>query len=209
MLASASHELRSPLARLRLAIELLAEAAPQQRALANEAGRDVEELDALVGDLLLASRLEARPPVREPIDLAALLAEEVQRAGARDMSSGPAAYEGDPAALRRLVRNLLENAARHGRPPVEAGVEAMANGWRIVVEDRGPGVAESERERIFAAFYRPAGHREGDGGVGLGLSLVRQIAQRHGGSARCEPRPGGGSRFVVELPRDAEGRGMS
>lgn len=200
MLASASHELRSPLARLRLAVELLAEAAPQQRALASEAGRDIEELDALVGDLLLASRLEARPPVREPVDLAALVAEEAQRAGAKDMSSGPAPYAGDPAALRRLLRNLFENAARHGRPPVEARVEARAGGLWICVDDRGAGVPEAERERIFAAFYRPAGHREGDGGVGLGLALVRQIAERHGGTVRCEARPGGGSRFVVELP---------
>jgi len=200
MLASASHELRSPLARLRLAVELLAEAAPQQRALASEAGRDIEELDALVGDLLLASRLEARPPVREPVDLAALLAEEAQRAGAKDMSSGPAHCSGDPAALRRLLRNLFENAARHGQPPVEARVEARASGAWICVDDRGAGVPEAERERIFAAFYRPAGHREGDGGVGLGLALVRQIAERHGGAVRCEARPGGGSRFVVELP---------
>ena len=200
LLANASHELRSPLARLRMAVELLAEAAPQQRALASEAGRDIEELDALVGDLLLASRLEARPPVREPVDLAALVAEEAQRAGAKDMSSGPAPYAGDPAALRRLLRNLFENAARHGRPPVEARVEARAGGLWICVDDRGAGVPEAERERIFAAFYRPAGHREGDGGVGLGLALVRQIAERHGGTVRCEARPGGGSRFVVELP---------
>ena len=229
MLASASHELRSPLARLRLAVELLADAAPQQRALASEASRDIEELDALVGDLLLASRLEARPPAQERVALAPLLAEEAARAGAKDlsagagpgdhvdtdmsegagpednvsqdMSEGSAAVFGDPAALRRLLRNLLENARRHGRPPVEARVEAAGERWRIVVEDRGPGVPEAERERIFEAFYRPAGHREGDGGVGLGLSLVRQIAERHGGVARCEPRPGGGSRFVVELPR--------
>lgn len=201
MLASASHELRSPLARLRMAVELLAEAAPEQRALASEAGRDIEELDTLVGDLLLASRLEARPPVREPVDLAALVAEEAQRAGAKDMSSGPALILGDGAALRRLLRNLFENAARHGRPPVEARIEASAGGLRICVEDRGPGVPEAERERIFAAFYRPAGHREGDGGVGLGLSLVRQIAERHGGTARCEARAGGGSCFVIVLPR--------
>jgi signal transduction histidine kinase len=203
MLASASHELRSPLARLRMAVELLAEAAPQQRELASEAGRDIEELDALVGDLLLASRLEARPPVREAVDVAALLAEEAQRAGAKDMSSGPATYAGEAAALRRMLRNLLENAVQHGKPPVEARVEASAAGQRVCVEDHGPGVPEGEREKIFAAFYRPAGHREGDGGVGLGLSLVRQIAERHGGTARCEARPGGGSRFVVELPRES------
>ena len=202
MLASASHELRSPLARLRLAVELLADAAPQQRALASEAGRDIEELDALVGDLLLSSRLEARPEVaREPVDLRAVLAEEAQRTGATDLSTGTAELHGDAAALRRMIRNLLENARTHGRPPIEAAVEATDIGVRVVVEDRGPGVPEAERERIFEAFYRPAGHREGDGGVGLGLSLVRQIAGLHGGTVHCEARPGGGSRFIAELPR--------
>lgn len=201
MLASASHELRSPLARLRMAVELLADAAPQQRALASEASRDIEELDALVGDLLLGSRLEASPVASEAVDLGALLAEEAQRAGAQDLSIGTAEIRGDAAALRRLIRNLLANARSHGQPPIEARLEARDGGSRLVVEDRGAGVPEHERERIFTAFYRPAGHREGDGGVGLGLALVRQIAALHGGTVRCEARPGGGSRFVVELPR--------
>ena len=202
MLASASHELRSPLARLRMAVELLADAAPQQRALASEAGRDIEELDALVGDLLLSSRLDARPEVtREPVELAPIVAEEARRAGATDLSTGTAEIRGDAAALRRLVRNLLENARAHGQPPIEVAIATTTAGVTVIVEDRGPGVPEAERERIFAAFYRPAGHREGDGGVGLGLALVRQIAGLHGGIVRCEARPGGGSRFVAELPR--------
>ena len=202
MFASASHELRSPLARLRMAVELLADAAPQQHALASEAGRDIEELDALVGDLLLSSRLEARPDIAHtPVDLAAIVADEATRAGATDLSSGTAELRGDPAALRRLIRNLLENARAHGQPPIEITVDTTATGLRIVVEDRGTGVPGAERERIFEAFYRPAGHREGDGGVGLGLALVRQIAALHGGVVRCEARPGGGSRFVAELPR--------
>jgi signal transduction histidine kinase len=202
MLASASHELRSPLTRLRMAVELLADAAPQQRALAGEAGRDIEELDALVGDLLLSSRLEARPElVRERLDLRALVAEEAGRAGAKDMSDGTCEMSGDPATLRRMLRNLLENARSHGQPPIEVCVRADGDRRIVTVEDRGAGVPESERERIFEAFYRPAGHREGEGGVGLGLALVRQIAGLHGGTVRCEARAGGGSRFVVELPR--------
>lgn len=201
MLASASHELRSPLARVRMALELLADAAPDQRAIVRDATRDIEELDALVGDLLLASRLEARAPAREPVDLAALAADEAARAGASCMSPETAIVDGEPAALRRLLRNLLDNARRHGRPPIELAVTSSGDVWRIAVDDAGPGVPESERERIFEAFYRPAGHREGDGGVGLGLALVRQIAGRHGGAATCEARPGGGTRFVVTLPR--------
>ena len=201
MLASASHELRSPLARVRMALELVADETPERRELLLGACRDVEELDALVGDLLLASRLEARPPAHDPVDLATIAAEEAARAGATFAPEGPAALRGDAPALRRMVRNLLENAARHGRPPIEVLLEPAAGGWRLAVEDAGPGVPEAERERIFEAFYRPAGHREGEGGVGLGLALVRQIAARHGGSARCEAREGGGSRFVVDLPR--------
>ncbi len=71
----------------------------------------------------------------------------------------------------------------------------------IVVADRGPGVPEDQRERIFEPFYRMPGHAEHAGGVGLGLSLVRQIARQHDGSVRCEPREGGGSRFIISLPR--------
>lgn len=199
MLASASHELRSPLARVRMAVELLGEAAPEQRALAAEASRDIEELDGLVGELLLVTRLEARAPAAVRVDVGALVSEEAGRTGAVVLGESSAWVRGEATALRSLLRNLLENARRHGEPPVEVRVSG-GDVVRVVVEDRGPGVAEAERGRIFEAFYRPAGHREGDGGVGLGLFLVRQVAERHGGSARCEARPGGGSRFVVELP---------
>ena len=103
--------------------------------------------------------------------------------------------------LRRLMRNLLENARRHaGGAPVEASVHPITqDAAQLVVADRGPGVAEAERERIFEPFYRPSGAKESDGGVGLGLSLVRQIARRHGGEVRYVPRGGGGSQFEVEL----------
>lgn len=213
VLASASHELRSPLARLRIALEMLAdedagarpdpEAAARRRRLGDEAERDVAELDALIGDLLLAARLEAQGPGGEAatVDLHALLAEEAARVGA-DVSGEPSPVRGDPRALRRMVRNLLENAARHGGGQgIEASVESLpGGGFRVVVADRGPGVPAQERERIFEPFYRPAGHREGaDGGVGLGLALVREVASRHGGAARCLPRDGGGTRFEVEV----------
>lgn len=186
MLASASHELRSPLARLRMAVELL----DGDEALKAGAARDIEELDQLVGDLLLSSRAQAGAMLRVEVDLGALVAEEAARVGAT--AGGAGRVHGDAAMLRRLVRNLLENARRHGGPNVRATVD----GGRIVVEDDGPGVAEAERERIWEPFYRPAGHHEGgDGGVGLGLALVREIARQHGGTARLEA----GSRFVVDL----------
>lgn len=200
MLASASHELRSPLARVRMALELVADDSPERHGLVLSACRDIEELDALVGDLLLASRLEARSPAQDEVDLAALASQEAARVGASFLSEGPAIVRGDAPALRRMVRNLLENAERHGRAPIEVHIEAERERWRLSVEDAGPGVPAAERERIFEAFYRPAGHREVEGGVGLGLALVRQIAEHHGGAARCDAREAG-SRFIVVLPR--------
>jgi len=200
VLAGASHELRSPLTRMRMAIELLP--GTDRPELRTRLSKDIEELDELIGELLLASRLDALDQVGsvEEVDLLALLAEEAARTGA-DVAGEAAVIRGDPRMLRRLMRNLLENARRHaGGVPVEASVHTIAPGAaRLVVADRGPGVAEGERERIFAPFYRPPGASESDGGVGLGLSLVRQIARRHGGDARFVPRDGGGSQFEVEL----------
>ena len=199
LLANASHELRSPLARIRMAIELLkADAKPALRA---ELERDVAELDALVDEILVASRLDAVTDLeaREAIDLLALAAEECARIDA-SLDGTPTTVRGDPRLLRRLVRNLLENAQRHGAgSPVEVTLSSDAGKAVLRVCDRGPGVPEAERERIFEPFYRPAGTREPDGGAGLGLALVRQIARKHGGDARCTPRAGGGSCFEATL----------
>jgi signal transduction histidine kinase len=104
--------------------------------------------------------------------------------------------------LRHLARNLLTNARVHGGG-AEVRAELRRRGGDVVlaVEDRGPGIPEAERERIFAPFYRLPGARSaGDTGVGLGLALVRQVARYHGGEVAYTPRPGGGSRFEVTLP---------
>jgi signal transduction histidine kinase len=201
LLASASHELRSPLARMRVAIELLGgEDRPELR---ERVSRDIAELDELIGELLLASRLARLEELeqRREVDLLALVAEEGARSGA-EVGGEPVRIQGDPRMLRRLVRNLLENARRYGGgSSVEATVVPLGEGGaRLCVADRGPGVPESERERIFEPFYRPPGTRESpDGGVGLGLSLVRQIARHHAGEARCLSRDGGGTRLEVDL----------
>jgi len=208
VLASASHELRAPLARLRMALELLLDAQqvlpPDRRArLLGDCESDIAELDALVGDVLLAARLERPEAPRhfERVDLGALVAREAERAGAT-LQAEPLHGQGDERMLRRMLHNLLDNASKHGGGTrIEIVLGRSAAGALIAISDDGPGVAEAERERIFEPFYRPQGHREGqDGGVGLGLSLVRQIAEHHGGTARCTARPGGGSRFEVELP---------
>jgi signal transduction histidine kinase len=199
LLANASHELRSPLARIRMAIEMVGDGARPE--LKRELERDIAELDALVDEILVASRLDAVSTLeaREDVDLLALAAEECARFDA-GLDGTPVTIRGDPRLLRRLIRNLLENARRYGGgTPVEVSVMPAGRGARLRVCDRGPGVPEPERERIFEPFYRPAGVREREGGVGLGLALVRQIARKHGGEARCLPREGAGSCFEVEL----------
>ena len=202
LLANTSHELRTPLARVRMAIALLHDD-PRPDLLAR-IDRDIEELNDLIGELLVASRLDApdQTDERESVDLLALAAEEAARLEGVDVHGVSRSVQGDPRLLRRLVRNLLENALRHGEIPVEVEVAASEESSRVrlVVADRGPGIPESERERIFEPFYRPPGQASAEGGIGLGLALVRQIAESHAGRICCEPRAGGGTRFVLELP---------
>jgi two-component system OmpR family sensor kinase len=201
LLANASHELRSPLTRLRMAAELLGARAPDE--IRDELARNIAELDQLIEEVLLASRLDAMAQAEralETVDLTALLAEECARAGAA-LSAAPTSLQGEPRLLRRLVRNLLENARRHGAAPIEAVLDARAPDLlRLDICDRGRGVPEAERELIFTPFHRLPGASEADGGVGLGLSLARQIARRHGGDIVCLPREGGGACFRVTLP---------
>ena len=212
LLANASHELRSPLARIRMAIELNGEGATSA-ASRDELRRNIAELDSLIDEILLASRLDATPVADDParqrfesVDLAGLFAEEAARVGVPlDLIEPvPAGHEirGDARLLRRLLRNLLENAVRHGggEDSVQARLAHEDRQWCIEVLDRGAGVPADERERIFEPFYRSRGASEREGGVGLGLSLVRQIAVHHGGSVVCEGREGGGSRFIARLP---------
>lgn len=239
LLANASHELRSPLARIRMGIELIdptpssegAEPAwggPARRSVdpmvasrqKDEILRSINELDQLIDEILLASRLDARQADAEPfetLDLTGLAAEECSRVNAElsaelpvEAGFGIAAtshslmVQGSPRLLRRLIRNLLENARRYGHSDISLELAKSRVGTKplavIRVHDRGPGVPAAQRERIFEPFYRLPGASEREGGVGLGLSLVKSISERHGGTVRCEARPGGGASFIVELP---------
>ncbi len=200
MLANASHELRSPLARVRMALELH-DSTPREEWL-DGIRRDVAEIDAQIEEILLASKLETvkTTPAAEALDLAALLAEECSRLDIA-FEVVPAPMHGDARLLRRVIRNLLDNALKYGGGEVEARVAITANGDRLLqVSDRGPGIPEAERERIFEPYYRPAGSRETGSGWGLGLSLVKQIAEHHGGRVECRGRDGGGCVFEVSLP---------
>ena len=203
LLANASHELRSPLARIRMGLELLGTSpAP---ALKEEIARSVAELDQLIDEILLASRLDAREADLgsvEPVDLVGIAAEACAQAGAELETAQPSlVVPGVPRLLRRALRNLLENAKRHGNGDVQVTLAQPGGAIATIsVVDRGPGVPATERKRIFEPFYRASGASERDGGVGLGLALVKSIAERHGGAARCEERPGGGACFVIEIP---------
>ena len=203
LLANASHELRSPLARIRMGLELMGQGeAVQQRRPAIE--RNLQELDQLIDEILLASRLEtleADVGTVEPVDLVGLAAEECARTQAQ-LIDPPAALvvSGVSKLLRRALRNLLENAGRYGGDAVELRLHAQEGFAVIEVLDRGPGVPESLQERIFEPFYRLPGASEKDGGVGLGLALVKSIALRHGGTARCENRVDAGACFSLRLP---------
>ena len=204
LLANASHELRSPLARMKMAVSMLEDASPPQRdKLKREIDRNVAELDALVEEVLLASRLDApqHPLHRDKVDLLALAAEEAARVDATVDAPGDIVVDGDERLLRRALRNLLENARRYGGDEIAVLLRPLQRGGAAMqVCDRGPGVPVAMRERIFEPFFRMPGHAEQAGGVGLGLSLVKQIAERHGGTVRCEARDGGGSCFTIELP---------
>ena len=201
LLANASHELRSPLARIRMGLELM-EGAPTDKQ-RREMLRNIGELDQLIEEILLASRLDAKETdvgTFEDVDLTGLAAEECARIDAELDASGDLVVRGVSKLLRRAIRNLLENARRYSSGPVEVQVRRDGAFAVVSVCDRGPGVPPAQRERIFEPFYRLPGASEREGGVGLGLALVRSIAQRHHGSAHCEGRDGGGACFVLRLP---------
>lgn len=206
LLANASHELRSPLTRIRMGLELMGDT--PSPAMKEEISRSVGELDQLIDEILLASRLDAKEAdigTVENVDLTGLASEECARANAAlELGAQPQSLQvpGVPKLLRRMLRNLLENARRYGTADIEVQLEpSEPNRVVLRVCDRGPGVPPELRERIFEPFYRLPGASERDGGVGLGLALVRSIVQRHAGEVHCEDRPGGGASFVVQLPK--------
>jgi two-component system, OmpR family, sensor kinase len=207
LLANASHELRSPLARIRMGLELMGPDASES--FKDEIRRNIGELDQLIDEILLASRLDAKETdigSFEPVDLIGLAAEECAHTGAElvpPQDGKPVTVQGVVKLLRRAVRNLLENARRYSTGPVTLELAREGRDVVLRVRDHGPGVPPSERERIFEPFYRLPGASEVHGGVGLGLALVRSIAVRHHGSVSCEDQAGGGACFVLRLPADS------
>jgi two-component system OmpR family sensor kinase len=215
LLANASHELRSPLARIKMSLALLPPVSDGGgRAAHDEITQSIDELDALIGEILLASRLDHDPQsigIPVPVDLSGLLGIECARLGLEPEMESGVLVKGNEALLVRLIRNLLENAIRHGRQQKNDKVgdaaprvgvtlaRDLAKGQVVLrVADNGPGVPMAYRERIFEPFFRLPGASERDGGVGLGLALVKTIAHAHGASVACvEPPTGRGATFEV------------
>jgi len=217
LIANVSHELRTPLARMRVALELAEEGdVARARQALGEIGEDVGELERLVAEILAAARLDLAgsgglPLHLETVEPGGLLAEVAQRFRARhgdrsldlELAPGLPEVEVDAALLRRLLGNLLDNAAKYSEGPAPISLLAAADGQalRIEVRDRGIGVPAEDLPHLFTPFFRTDRSRaRGTGGVGLGLALAKRIAEAHGGSIEAEARPEGGTTFRVRLP---------
>ena len=208
--ADASHELRTPLTSVLANLELLEEElSGEQREAAASALRSSRRMRRLVADLLLLARADAgRQAPHQPVDLSEVVTDAAAElepvAGDHEISvfAPPGArVDGARDELHRLVLNLMENALRHPDPgtAVEATVERVNGGVILAVEDDGPGIPLDQREKVFERFYRGTGDRSGSSG--LGLSIVRAVAESHKGSVRLEePLDGRGARFVVRIP---------
>jgi len=213
--ADASHELRTPLTSVLASLELLSEELDGEQADTAEAAlRSARRMRRLVADLLLLARVDAkRARPHEPTALDEVLTEAAAEIGpvaedhALEIDAEPALVSGARDDLHRLVLNLIENAVKHTPPGTHVRAStATRNGEALLlVEDDGPGIPEELRSRLFDRFVRGAGDRSAAGGdrgrgSGLGLSIVRAVAQSHGGSVAFESANGRGARFVVRLP---------
>jgi signal transduction histidine kinase len=207
LVAAVSHEIRAPLARLRVIVELLRDGGTDPATLA-KLDREILEIDSLVGDLLASSRLDFSLVAWRALDARELAAEALERAGlpAERLVARAAdpAFEGDATLVARALANLLDNAARHAGGATALVVRDEGDGaLAFVVEDDGPGFSPDVLPRAFEPFQRGHVERRGSTSLGLGLALVRRIAEAHGGTAFAENRKGGGARvaFVVSRRR--------
>lgn len=199
LLANASHELRTPLSRIRLGCEMLKDGPNPARSEAIE--QDIAELDTLIDEILLMSRLDSgnHADMSESVDLVALVAEECAHYNDCTFSGNAPEMRGDARLLQRLIRNMLDNAYKHGTPPVGVTLASTGGMLKLTVSDEGNGVAEDAREKVFQPFYR-ASDRQNVKGFGLGLPLIRQIAEAHGGTAEILAKSEHRSAIQVKLP---------
>ena len=200
MLAAISHDLRAPLARLRLRAELVADGEPQRKMF-----DDLEDMNAMIDSTLAFARNDARREPRRLVDLGVLVGDVCEDAGD---AGGEVSYTGQrgidipcrPTDIRRAVANLVDNAVKYGGC-VRVDVVRDASRITIVVDDDGPGIPPEEQEKVFAPFYRREPARDpAKAGVGLGLSIARTVAREHGGDVTLGNHSTGGLRALIELP---------
>lgn len=212
LVADAGHELRTPLTSLRTNVDLLTQASssdgpdlpPEARAeLLEDVRAQIEELTTLIGDLVELARDEPFTPVVEPVDLTGIVDQAVSRVRLRapsltfDVHAEPWWVVGEASSLERAMTNLLDNAAKWSPPGGTVTVRLV--GGALTVDDEGPGIAEADRPHVFDRFWR-ADESRGLPGSGLGLSIVRQVAERHSGWVEADSAPSGGARLAMRLP---------
>lgn len=212
LVADAGHELRTPLTSLRTNLDLLAQAdastglsAKNRSELLEDVRAQIGEMTTLIGDLVELARDEPSTPRVEPVELTAVLEQAIARVRRRadvefDVRTSPWWVVGDADALERAITNLLDNAAKWS--PSGETVLVTLNEGTLMVADRGPGIAAHDLPHVFERFYRSTESR-GMSGSGLGLSIVRSVAERHGGIVRAGTGPGGGAGFWFSVPGQA------
>ncbi len=200
MLAAVSHDLRTPITRLRLRAEFVEDAEQRKKMLA-----DLEQMESMIAATLAFARDDAAEELRKPFDLGVLLqdlCDDAADAGHAATYEGAPhfAYRGRPTALKRAFVNLIDNAIKYGGM-AKVALATEGDGLSVVIEDEGPGITEDELEKVFTAFYRvePSRSRE-SGGTGLGLAVVRSVVRGHGGDVVLANRVEGGLRATVTLP---------
>jgi two-component system osmolarity sensor histidine kinase EnvZ len=206
LLAGISHDLRTPMTRLQLNLEMLRNASDADNApnLAriDRAVADLADMNKLIAGYLELART-TRPEQKVRFDLAALLGELAMQAGLPWAGAAPCEIEAGRLAVRQIVANLIQNAQRYGGGlPVELALECTDSMARVVVRDAGAGIPDDQLEKVFRPFYRlEASRAQATGGTGLGLAIVRQLAQTNGWTVRLANRATGGLEAVLEIPR--------
>jgi len=201
MISAISHDLRTPLTRMRMRLET-ADAAP---ALRERCAADIREMDALIDSVLQLFRGQHAQPTLQRTDVAALvqsMVDDLAETGAdvRADAPSPAVVPADPPSLRRVLDNLIGNGLRYGRR-VRVGVHTAADAVRVQVDDDGPGIPADQLESVFEPFVRVEGSRSREhGGTGLGLFIARELTRRQGGELTLSNRPEGGLRAELRLP---------